>query len=112
MFENILLSYHPLFKKCHFYLGRTRRESPMATKAIDVRPVKLKKMIKAKMLLSPALPSHHHHPHHHHHPPHHLHMQQEDHSKMYTWSPYSSHVMYNELHHAATGGKSLDELRF
>ena len=101
-------------------LGRTRRESPMATKAIGHTPVKMKKMIKAKMLLSPGLLHHHHH----HHPSpitpaSHLHLQEDHSAKMYTWSPYSSHMMYNELqhnmhhhnaHHGA--GKSLDELRF
>ena len=39
----------------------------------------------------------------------------EDHMKMLTWSPYSSHMLYNEPHHhsaANVAGKSLDELRF
>lgn len=81
-------------------LGRTRRESPMATKAIDLRPAKLKKMIKAKLLI----------------PPHNLHHHHDHVTKMLTWSPYSSHLMYNDLHHhhhhSHGGGKSLDELRF
>lgn len=104
-------------------LGRTRRESPMANKA----PLKLKKLLKSKMLMPPAPvhhhlpnhlphhPSHHgfHHPHHHHGPATSMH---DDHMKMLTWSPYSSHMLYNEpSHHTAAAnvaGKSLDELRF
>ena len=103
-------------------LGRTRRESPMATqppptssKAIDMKPVKLKKLLKAKLII----PAHHHHhgggggP---------ADQAQADQFKMYTWSPYSSHMMYGSgniteppmaSHHpAGHGGKSLDELRF
>ena len=94
--EFLCISHHP-------YIGHT--------------PVKMKKMIKAKMLLSPGLLHHHHH----HHPSpitpaSHLHLQEDHSAKMYTWSPYSSHMMYNELqhhhHHAHGAGKSLDELRF
>ena len=96
-------------------LGRTRRESPMANKA----PLKLKKLIKSKMLMPPAPVHHNHHPHFHHHGLHHHHAPStslnEDHMKMLTWSPYSSHMLYNEPHHhsaANVAGKSLDELRF
>ena len=96
-------------------LGRTRRESPMANKA----PLKLKKLIKSKKLMPPAPVHHNHHPHFHHHGLHHHHAPStslnEDHMKMLTWSPYSSHMLYNEPHHhsaANVAGKSLDELRF
>ena len=71
-----------------------KKESEIAA----LRPVKLKKLIKSKMLLHQA--------HHTHNP--HIHHMHEDHMKMYTWSPYSSHMIYNE----PIAGKSLDELRF
>lgn len=104
-------------------LGRTRRESPMANKA----PIKLKKLMKAKMLMPPPppsmppppLPSAPHHPHFHHMHHMHHHHAAEDHMKMLTWSPYSSHMMYNDSAshplpsvNASAAGKSLDELRF
>jgi hypothetical protein len=101
-------------------LGRTRRESPMATKAppaviaqqqqksLEMKPLKLKKLLRAKMMMM----NQHQHQHQHQH--------QEDHFKMFTWSPYSSHMMqqhhYDSLPagpaHPGPGGKSLDELRF
>ena len=102
-------------------LGRTRRESPMANKA----PLKLKKLLKSKMLMPPIAPVHpghhhlHHGPHHGFHTHHHAQatsLHHEDHMKMLTWSPYSSHMLYNEPSHHSTAnhvaGKSLDELRF
>ena len=75
-------------------LGR-RKESELMR-----HPVKLKKLIKSKMLM-------HQHQSHHHHPVHSMH-HEDPMKKMYTWSPYSSHMIYNE----PIAGKSLDELRF
>ena len=104
--SGIVMDFHRA-TQVHDYAAQTlgrrkevKKESEMVAAGTAIRPVKLKKLIKSKMLMHQGAHQHPHHPH--------IHHMHEDHMKMYTWSPYSSHMLYNE----PIAGKSLDELRF
>lgn len=94
--SGIVMDFHRGASQHEYAQTLGRRKEMKKESELMRHPVKLKKLIKSKMLM---------HQHHHHSHPVHMH---EDHMKMYTWSPYSSHVIYNE----PIAGKSLDELRF